>query len=79
MSALEHEVIEKFHQLDEAAQQRVRQIILQDTSSRSPFDFDAWSREVEAIRADIRATHGGQQPAIDGVEMLRGIRDGEEE
>lgn len=77
MSTLEYEVIEKFHQLDAAAQRRVRQIIEQEAGTAGTFDYEMWRREVEAIRQEIR--QGNQHPAIDVVDLLRGIRDGEDE
>jgi hypothetical protein len=82
MSTLERELIDKFHQLDRDAQQRVRLLIEQETDATphtAGFDFAAWQREVEAIRADIRVAHGGIFPQIDVVTMLREIRDGEDE
>lgn len=79
MSSSEREVLEKFHQLDHAAQQRMRDVITQEATDTASFDFAAWSHEVEAIRREIRADHGGQLPAINVVDLLRGIRDGEDE
>ena len=64
MSALENEVIEKFHQLDKAAQKRVRELILQETDSEdqaaSTFNYDAWFRGVESWRQEIREGHGNK-------------------
>jgi len=79
MNVLEKEIIEKFQQLEPSAQQRVREIITQEEVGIGSFDFAAWSREVEAIRQEIQIEHGGQQPTVDVVDMLRGIRDGEDE
>jgi len=79
MSALEHEILEKFHQLDVAAQQRVEAAIAQETARATSFNYDAWIREVETIRQEIRTEHDGQHPAINVVELLRDIRDGEDE
>jgi hypothetical protein len=78
---LEREVIEKFHQLDSAAQKRVREIINQETNSDegAAFDYDQWFREVEAIRQEIRSTNEGRLPSVDVVGILRDIRDGEDE
>lgn len=80
MSTLEHEVIEKFYQLDKDARQRVRTVIERETEADTkPFDFDAWVRDVEAIREQIRASNGGVFPFVDAVTLLRQIRDGEDE
>jgi hypothetical protein len=84
MSTLEREVIEKFHQLDEAAQKRVRELIIQETDSEeqataSTFDYDAWCRDVESLRQEIRESRGHKLPPMDVVGILRDIRDGEDE
>jgi hypothetical protein len=79
MSTLEREVLEKFHQLDKTAQARVREQIAQDELGTESFDFLAWSREVEAIRREIQASHGGVWKGIKAVDMLQEIRDGEDE
>ena len=76
MSALEREILEKYHQLPPDAKQRVRALIEQDMPSE--FDYAAWFRDVEALRQQIRASYGGTLPTIDVVEMLREIRDGTE-
>jgi len=82
MSTLEREIMEKFHQLQPAAQQRVRALIEQEIAAEaenSIFDYAEWVRNIEAIRQQIRADHGGKLPTIDVVGMLREIRDGEDE
>ena len=84
MSTLEREVIEKFHQLDKDAQKRVRELIVQETDSEelaaaSAFDYDAWFRDVEWLRQEIRESHGHKLPPMDVVGILRDIRDGEDE
>jgi len=84
MSTLEREVIEKFHQLDRAAQKRVRELITQETGSEeqvdaSAFDYDTWFRDVESLRQEIRKSHGDKLPPMDVVGILRDIRDGEDE
>ncbi len=85
MSAPEREIIEKFNQLQPAAKQRVRALIEQELASEiepvdaASFDYDAWFRDVETLRQQIRATHGGKQPPMDVIGMLRDIRDGEDE
>lgn len=82
MSALEREIMEKFHQLQPAAKQRIRELIEQETveeSEQAEFDYDGWFRNVETLRQQIRATQGNKLPSIDMVGMLRDIRDGEDE
>jgi hypothetical protein len=84
MSALEREIIEKFHQLQPAAKQRVRALIEQEIASEeqadvSAFDYAAWFGDVEALRQQIRASYGDNLSAMDVVGMLRDIRDGEDE
>ncbi|MBW4438589.1 MAG: hypothetical protein KME04_15720 [Pleurocapsa minor GSE-CHR-MK-17-07R] len=82
MSALEREIMEKFHQLPPAAQARIRALIEQEAGRAAEpvaFDYADWSRNVETLRQDIRASHEAVLPAIDVVGMLRDIRDGEDE
>lgn len=84
MNALEREVIEKFHQLDKAAQKRVRELIVQQTdltgeTDASAFDYEAWFRDVELLRHEIRTSHGDKLHSMDVVGILRDIRNGEDE
>ena len=83
MSTLEGEIIEKFHQLDKDAKQRVREMIVRETGSEeqadtSAFNYDAWFRDVETLRQQI-GIDGDKLPPIDVVDILRDIRDGEDE
>jgi hypothetical protein len=85
MSALEREIMEKFHQLQPAAKQRIRALIEQETAAEvewadvSTFDYDSWFRNVETLRQQIHASQGDKLPPVDVVGMLRDIRDGEDE
>lgn len=82
MSALEREIMEKFHQLQPAAKQRIRALIEQETvaeGEQAEFDYDGWFRTVETLRQQIRASQGNKLPPVDVVGMLRDIRDGEDE
>jgi hypothetical protein len=82
MSALEREIVDKFHQLQPAAKQRVRALIEQETAAedeRVTFDYDGWFRNVETLRQQIRASQSNKLPPVDVVGMLRDIRDGEDE
>ena len=75
------EFVERFYQLDKDAQKQVRELIQLDTNepADAAFDYDTWFREVEALRQEITASHGGEMPAVDVVGILRDIRDGEDE
>jgi hypothetical protein len=82
MSALEREIMEKFHQLQPAAKQRVRALIEQETAlevEQVEFDYDGWFHNVETLRQQIRASQSNKLPPVDVVGMLRDIRDGEDE
>lgn len=82
MSALENEIVEKFHQLDQAAKERVRKMIGRETGKErqsEAFNDASWSREIEAVRQQIRQSHGVVFPEVGAVGMLRDIRDGEDE
>lgn len=79
MSSLEHEIIEKFRQLQTAAKQRVLALIEQEVADEvAVFDYDAWFRNVESLRQQIRASQGNKS-SLDVVGILRDIRDGEDE
>lgn len=58
-STLEQEILDKFHQLDGAAQSRViekmRGIIQANDES---FDFDEWLASAQTLRAEIQADIG---------------------
>lgn len=84
MSALEREIVEKFHQLDDAAQRRVRALLEHEAAPEgqvepSDFDYDQWFRDVESLRQELQSQHGALLPAADVVGILRGIRDGDDE
>jgi hypothetical protein len=77
MSTLENEILEKFRQLDAEGQKRVRAAIA--STPTDTFDYDQWFQDIEGIRQEIRAQHGGQLPTVNVVDILRDIRDGEDE
>lgn len=82
MSALEREILEKFHQLQPAAKQRVWALIEQEAVAereQAEFDYDSWFRTVETLRQQIRASQSNKLPTVDVIGMLRDIRDGEDE
>ena len=75
MSALEQEIIEKFHQLDKTAQQRVRALIEQKTDSeldrdesRSPKDHESW---VDFINATYGSLADDPLDEIDNTHLGR--------
>jgi hypothetical protein len=78
MTSLEHEIIEKFQQLDKDAQQRVRALIDREleTTDKAAFDYDAWFAEVEAAQISLRPDASGRTPsASDLVNEVREERD----
>ncbi len=88
MSTLEHEIIEKFRQLEPDARQRVQTLINQEMEpaagetlppEQAAFDFAAWMRDIEAWQEQVRREHGGVFPRVDATTLLREIRDGEDE
>lgn len=82
MSTLEREIMEKFHQLQPAAKQRIRELIEQETAveiEEAEFDYDGWLRNIETLRQQIRVSQGDKLPSVDVVGILRDIRDGEDE
>jgi hypothetical protein len=83
MGALEQEIIEKFHQLQPAAKQRVLALIEREVAAQttdvSEFDYATWFSNVEAIRQQIYTSQIGKQSSVDVVGILREIRDGEDE
>ena len=83
MDTVEQEIIEKFNQLQPDAKERVLARIGHGadakTHSALKFDFAAWSHEIDNIRQQIQASHEGVFPRVDVVEMLRELRDGEDE
>jgi hypothetical protein len=56
MSALEQEIIQKLHNLDEEKQKRVLAFI--STIQPEPFDFISWLREVETLQTELAAKYG---------------------
>lgn len=70
MSTLEHEVIEKFRQLDREAKLRVREVIIREgEQENTPFDAEAWLAEVEAVRFTPRV------PAPTASELVNEARE----
>lgn len=80
MSALEREIIEKFHQLPPAEKQRVRVIIDQaadaeaEQAEASGFNYANWTEQVERLREQMQG-----KMDVPVVEILRDLRDGKDE
>ena len=55
MTTLEREIIEKFRQLDNAGQQRIRNFIEQETVARKQnrFDVNTWLAETDTVRVNF--------------------------
>jgi hypothetical protein len=60
MSALEQEVIKKFYQLDDAAQQRVISFLThsKDVNSSPSVSMQDWLAEIAPLNATFRAKYG---------------------
>ncbi len=71
MSALEREIIEKFHQLDDEAKLRVLEKIQQDAPQG--FDYETWWKQVEALQSSIRARIGDQPANV--LSLLEELRE----
>ena len=71
MSALEHEIIEKFQLLDDNAKRRVLDMLSQE--AEQPFDAEAWLQNARALRASIRAGFSGGE-TIDTLALLDELR-----
>ena len=69
MTTLEKEIVEKFHQLDDAAQERVLAQLLSE--QKTEFDYDNWWAEVESLQASIRKRAGGSVNALSLLDELR--------
>lgn len=74
MSALEQEIIEKFHQLEPDAKRRVLETLTLD--AQSSFDYDAWWARVEALQASIRARLG-EGETVGTLSLLDELREEE--
>lgn len=73
MSALEHEVIEKFRQLDKAAQQRVRALIERETESAvDSKEHESW---VDFINATYGSLADDPMDEIDNSHLPPPVRD----
>ncbi len=56
MSALEKEIMNKVHQLDETQEQSVLEFV--ENLATVPFDYDSWFDQVEQFQAQLRAKYG---------------------
>lgn len=74
MSALEEEIIEKFHRLEPAAKQRILELLT--TSAQAAFNYDQWWAEVEALQTNIRS-HLGKGMTVGALSLLDELREEE--
>ncbi len=74
MSALEQEIIEKFHRLEPAAKQRVLESLSYDM--QTAFDYAGWWSQVEALQASIRSRLG-DQASVGALSLLDELREEE--
>ena len=71
MSTVEQEIVEKFHQLEPDAKQRVLDTLFVDL--RSSFDYADWWAKVDALQASIQA-HLGDQDTVGALSLLDELR-----
>jgi hypothetical protein len=74
MSALEREIIEKFHHLEPAAKQRVLETLSFDV--QTSFDYAGWWSQVEALQTSIRLRLG-DQATVGALSLLDELREEE--
>lgn len=74
MSALEQEIIDKFHLLEPAAKQRVLETLAFDV--QASFDYNGWWKQVEALQASIKARLG-DQATVGTLSLLAELREEE--
>ncbi|MEP7288712.1 MAG: hypothetical protein ABI947_23415 [Chloroflexota bacterium] len=74
MSALEQEIIEKFHRLEPAAKQRVLDMLTSNT--QSSFDYADWWAQVEALQVNIRSRLG-EGVTVGALSLLDELREEE--
>ncbi len=71
---MEKEIVEKFHLLDSAAQQRVIQTLSLDL--QASFDYTSWWEQVEKLQASIRVRLG-DQATVGALSLLDELREEE--
>ncbi len=74
MSALEQEIIKKFHLLKPDAKQRVLETLALDT--QASFDYNAWWTRVKVLQASIR-TQLGENQTVGALSLLDELREEE--
>lgn len=72
MSALEREIVEKFHLLDPSSKLRVLETLQQDT--QETFDYNQWWAKVEALQTRIEARLGSKQ-TVNVLSLLDELRE----
>ena len=69
MTTLEKEIVEKFQQLDLAAQERVLSQLLAE--QKSQFDYSRWWSDIDKLQNSIRKKSGGKVDALSLLDELR--------
>jgi len=73
-STLEQEILDKFHQLDGAAQSRVIEKMRGIIKSRDEdFDFDSWLSEMDKLRIPPQIEENGKM--LSASELLAEVRE----
>jgi hypothetical protein len=81
MSALEQEIMDRFHQLEPAAKQRIlnlmqEEVVTETKTSEAAFDYEAWWADVHALQASIRS-HLSEGEVVGALSMLDELREEE--
>lgn len=63
MTTQERQLIEKFRLLDQDAQQRVLSWIEREAANTTPFDYEAWLAQADAVRVTLPADSSGNVPS----------------
>jgi hypothetical protein len=81
MNTLEQEIIQKFHQLQPAAQRRVWAFLEQEMTLVEPhnFDYETWFADMEHLRQAIHPAGTPPMAPLHVVGILRDLRDGTDE
>jgi len=74
MSAVEQEIIEKFHHLEPAAKQRVLETL--SFNLQTSFDYAGWWEKVETLQATIRSRLGAKT-TVGALSLLDELREEE--
>lgn len=77
MSALEREILEKFHQLTPVEKRRIHNVMKTELDAEeTAFNYATWNQSILRLRQEMGAS---ATQGIDVVSILRDIRDGIDE